>query len=441
MKTIFITSFHPLISRNILSTPTIDLLLQRGDTQIVVVIPDNKRKFFNEKIGRPGVIIEAIPRTNTSYDGFFRYLALAVLNTRSLAIKRKTELEGQGAFIARFIGGRPFWLAVIRTLERILYPRNFARELFLKYRPELVFATDVQNEEDVRLMRAASRRGVATIGMVRSWDNLTSKGLVRFIPDKLLVNNEIVKNEAIHYHYVPKEKIEVVGIPHYDFYINGERSSRDEFFKQIGGDPRKRLILFAPTGDRYLAANTVDRDVLEILRDSIPSDCQILVRFPPQDTVDFAGFENNGRVFFDRQTSTYTANPRKVEFTPEMEKHLADTLFYADVLVVGPSTMSVDAALFDKPIISIGFDGKEKREYYNSIRRYFDYNHQQAILKSGGVKYVTSALELQEALSLYLLNPQADAEGRKRIVREQCWRDDGKSSERVTDAILSSMSA
>ena len=36
---------------------------------------------------------------------------------------------------------------------------------------------------------------------------------------------------------------------------------------------------------------------------------------------------------------------------------LADSLYYSDVVISGPSTIMIDGAVFNKPIILINFDG------------------------------------------------------------------------------------
>lgn len=435
MKTVFVTSFHQLISRNILATPILDELLSRGDLQMVLLVPINKRLFFEDNYKRKNLIIESISKDFTWRDAFLRYLALAALNTRSLAIKRRTELRGSGSYFSEIIGNRPLFRRLIRKLDRWLAPRGRFAILLDHYEPELVFSTDVQNENDVRLMHEARDRGIPVLGMVRSWDNLTSKGIMRIFPDTLLVNNDLVKEEAIRHSGMPQEKIAVVGIPHYDFYLTEPRTSRKEFFRKVGADPSKRLILFTPTGDRYLGQNTIDREVLEILRDNLPADCQILVRFPPHDTVNLGDFDPGGRIYSDRPTIPQTINPRKVELTREMDQHLADTIYHSSLVVSGPSTIAIDAALFDKPIILVGFDGRRSRPYLQSIRRYFDYEHQQPILRSGGARLAKSKEELLATIKAYLDDPGLDASGRKVIVKEQCAFTDGRSSQRVIEVL------
>ena len=48
MKTILITSFHPLISRNILFSPVLDLLRASG-VRVVVIGRTKKKEFFKKE--------------------------------------------------------------------------------------------------------------------------------------------------------------------------------------------------------------------------------------------------------------------------------------------------------------------------------------------------------------------------------------------------------
>lgn len=435
MKTIFITSFHPLLSRNILGTPILDKLLAREDIRIVLVVPEPKKLFFYKEFDQPRVFIAGVSRNLTGRDGFFRYLTLALLKTTALDIKRRTELRGQGLWLSRLLGGNQIAQRFARWLDQRLMNQAFYADLFESYSPDLVFAADIQNEYDVRLVHEAKARGIPVVGMVRSWDNLAAKGLIRAWPDLLLANNDIVKADAVRLNRFPEEKVLVVGVPHYDCYLSEKRSGREDFFRRIGGDPQKRLILYVPTGDRYISSgHQLDRDVIRMITANLPPDAQLLVRLPPMDEVNLDGLPASNLVYFDRPHTRYF-DIRNTELDRDADRHLADTLYHADLLIAGPSTMAVDAALFDKPIILIGFDGYANRPYYESILRYYDYEHWQPVFRSRGVRLARSLEELKKWISVYLNNPTLDAGYRRKMVEEQSFKLDGQSSQRVVEAL------
>ena len=62
--------------------------------------------------------------------------------------------------------------------------------------------------------------------------------------------------------------------------------------------------------------------------------------------------------------------------------------------------------------------------------------HFQKVVRSGAVRIAQSSGEMVDLINLYLANPSHDAEGRRRIVAEQCEFTDGRSAERVAAEIV-----
>ena len=449
-KTIFITSFHPLISRNILATGLLGVISRSN--KVVLFVPDFKTKYFNEQFGGENIIVEGVDMALGFRDLFFRSLALAITDTNDLYIKRRARLHESkkflrflvSIFIARVAGGSSFVLRLVRFLDLALPAPTAFEPFFKKYKPDLVFATDVQNELDVRILQEAKKARVKTLGMVRSWDNLTSKGILRVLPDELVVHNETVKLEAIKYNFISPQKIKIVGIPHYDKYVLPPRISKQEFFKRFGFDLSKKLILYAPIGDRYIRDNQTDKYALETLSSL---EANILVRLPPTDTVsgleDFSaigGPASGGRktiVALDKTGFGFEGGGKKQsEISPEDDQWLASSLYFCDVLVTGQSTIVIDAAVFDKPAVIVNFDA-EARPYWDSISRYYDYEYYKKFRERTGIRLARNAEELLALARKYLQNPELDMEVRKKIIEDQVGLFDGRASKRLADVLLS----
>lgn len=432
-KTIFITSFHSLISRNILATNILNLLVEKG-YRIVILVPKIKEEYFLRKFTKNGIVIKGVDFEFGLREKILKYLSLSALNTTSLKIKRNTEMNGSGAFLSKVISNR-VGVAIIRFIEKVTYQHTIFQDLFAEYKPVTVFSTDIQSELDVALLNEAKRRSIKAIGMVRSWDNLTSKGLMRSVPDVLLVWNYIVMQEAIQFHYIKKDSITVIGIPHYDDYTTYTYSSKEDFCKKVGANPLKKIVLVIPIGDRYIRNNCVDRDVVDILDKELSDEYQILVRLPPGDYVRELETKKdiwkNNRVVFDR-SSTPFSNIKISELSKEDDIHLANTIKWSDIVVAGPSTAVIDAVYMDKPVILFAFDGYEEREYLDSIRRYYDYDNFVHIVKSGGVVLAQSIDVFKQALR----EPNKNLEGRKRLVKEQVVYTDGTATARLLKELI-----
>lgn len=449
MKTVFITSFHPLISRNILFTDIIPELLRRN-VRVVLPTPSYKEEYLKKHFGsRSGIHIAVVPYNKPSaflMGRLFKRLFQALLVAQNIKVYYRRKVLAQKGYFYRawykfvhFLGEFAWVRKAARVVLFYLSPSGFFVDALDAYRPDLLVVTDLHNENDVAFIQDAKRRGIPVVGIVRSWDHLTSKGLLKVIPEFIFSSNDIIKNDAIQFHGVPEERIKIVGIPHYDKYFRHTPCTREEFARRIGADPQKKFVLHAPFGSRYTANNTVDRDVIHCISKTLPSTHQLIVRFPPTDSVDVYDFTNPPlNVVYDRPGVHLSSNPSKFirnELTLEDDEWLRNTIYHSDVVISGLSTMTIDAAIFDKPVIIVGFDGYCKVPYDQSVRRYFEYDYFRPIFRSGGARLAESVEDFKKFLSLYLEHPETDADGRRRIVEEQCGFTDGKSSERISGMI------
>lgn len=448
MRTIFISSFNPFISRNILLTDVFRLIKKRSDVHTIIFVPDYKVGYFRKHFGSPGVIIEGINVNVTSrQDVLFSYLASSLLNTRTLRLHKKEKFfkdRKLSRFLVSWLLMRLFSRFVIakrfvRWLDLRILSANYFRGYFKKYKPDLVFATDVFNNHDVHLLAAAKTLGVFSVGMIRSWDNITTKGLFRVRSDRLIVHNEIIKKEVIKYENITGKDIFLSGIPQFDQYIMGKRRHRQEFFSKIGLDSKKKLILVSPFGKRF---TPYDWQVLEILKRArengdIPRNIQFLVRLPPQDEVDLGKFRPNELFFVDRPGHQFKKGVfRDTELDSDDMEWLADSLYHCDLIVSGGATLLIDGAIFDKPAILLYLDGWENPPYLKSVKRFLEYDHGLLLRESKGVSVVTTEKELIVSVNDYIVNPKRKSRERHAMAHEHCWRLDGRAGERIAKFIL-----
>lgn len=426
IRTILITSCHPIISRNILSTGIIEYFLRDG-FRVGLVVPASKEDYFKKTFKNEGVFIVKIEEPALKgINKILKYLSLSAIDTSTIRIKQITEMNGRGKY-SRYLFAKKFAIFIIRFIEKI----RFIKDINLESPPDIVFCTDIQNDIDINLLIWAQRKKIKNIAMVRSWDNLTSKGLIRVVPQKLIVWNDIMKSEAINLHRINQSIIEIVGIPHYDKYRNYNYSDKASFFKKIGLDMSKKIVLFIPIGDRYLKNNTVDRDVVDLLDKLLPCNYQILVRMPVGDYISELNnnpvISNDRIIIYDKIKSKFD-NIKMTEMDHDDDEHFAKLMFHSDLVVTGPSTCVIDAIYFDKPVVMFGFDGYQARSYYESIRRYYDYNNFQPIIHSRGVKLSLSVDEFIKDINEYIHNPSKDQFLRKKLLNLEVKITNGTST-------------
>lgn len=440
MRTIFITSFNPFATRNILFSDAFRILSQQPNLRLVVFCPDYKKDYFQEKFGRANVIIEGMKtEVVAKQDILFSYLGRSIIHTSTLSLHRREIFNRNKKFfnflISQFIvflGYLPFIKKIIRWLDLWTIASSRFGGYFDQYHPDLVFALDVFHLDDVHFLAEAKKRGIDTVGMVRSWDNITGKGLFRVKPNQLIVHNEVIKGEAVKYEDMAKKNILISGMPQFDFYFNYQPTNREAFFKSVGLDSRKTTILVAPHGSRFFK---YDWQVFEILK-TLPY--QFILRLPPNDKIDFPSFKPSENFFIEHPGITFQEGVyRDRELTVQDSQRLADEFKYCDLVVSYGSTVIIDAAFFDKPVVMIAFDGLEKKSYIESEQRYLKYSHMAKMLKTDCCWIANSQASLKEGIETYLKNPALHKEGRKKLLGQELWKLDGQSGKRIAEFIIS----
>ena len=100
------------------------------------------------------------------------------------------------------------------------------------------------------------------------------------------------------------------------------------------------------------------------------------------------------------------------------------------------STVAIDAAIFDKPVVNLDYDPGPERKRHAMIK---DVNHLwshfKPITESGGMWVVQNNDEMVEAVKGYLKNPSLHKEKRRWIAEYVCGYIDGRCGERMADAI------
>jgi hypothetical protein len=461
MKTIFITIPLGIVARNILRTDVFRILKSQKDLRIILIIPPKIDINFRKELEGNNVIIEE--RLKRVRAGIFRHFILypfmrnlVYTDTSRIFFKygktRHPEYRPM-RYILSLIFILP--LSKITILKRICrwvdfnffkrYDKEF-EDLFDKYKPSLVFVTALLNDPPVcrTLVRIAKRRRIPSVGMVKSWDQL-DKYLLITLPDTFIVWNDKMKNDLIKYQDFRSGEIVMTGIPQFDIYFqNNIFLSRKQYCQQMGIDPSKKILFFGSSGFVF----PYDDEFVDILQNiifqkKIREKVIILVRPHFHELIlktgRFDRFRNNNDypdVVLDKEERGSECflgawNPTKEEMI-----HLTNNLYHCDIMITAFSTLPLDAAAFDKPIINIAFDGLYKRSKVDSYLKHYKTAHYREVIKTRAVKLVYNKKELGIAINEYIKNPNLDWEGRERLRQKFCYRLDGKAGKRIAECLL-----
>lgn len=455
-KTIFLPIYNGIRAKNFFHTDTYHELIKDKNLRLVIVIPSSKLEYYQQTFPEPNVIFEPLDIVSEPWVG--RVLAEIAFNSLgTITVRFKQKLEyWKHKKLMRYIIKRAINIMLgpitplrgaIRWLDKVLVGIDpDVAALLDRYKPDLVLTPDIVFPLDRIFLRTAKRKGYYVIGLTRSWDNLTSKGIVQVLPDKLILHTTRMKKQAVELVGMPAQDIYVSGPPDYDRYFKPPGKTKEEFCREFGIDPKRRLILFGPFYDEYTGSAAV---MINALTDAVadgrlPNDIHFVLRYRPATPKMAPGELHPSEYITVTQPCSHyfrvkncAQTPTKDwEFSPQDVDLLAHSFFFSEMLINTFSTITIDAAALDKPIIGIRYDAKPDCLPLHSVVKIHDaHDHYSELERAGAVRLVYSNDELIDAINFYLKHPETDREGRKRIVREQIEFTDGLSGKRAADFI------
>lgn len=448
MKTIFITALTGLEIRNFLTSDFYRLIQARPDLRLVVFVDRAKYEFCKDKFARANCVIEPVVDIGTARRPLRRFLntiAYASIASPTIEFRQRRAYLNGGSFWGYWakhfiwlLGHSRLWRALLRGAEWYFFRDDkLWAPYFEKYSPAVVLGTSLTLNEDTAMLKHARRRGIPIVGMVRSWDNLTSKTFLRIHPDLLLVQNPHMVEEAVNLADMPKDRIRVVGFPQFDYYLNPDwHISKEELGRLWGVDPQKRWVVYFTGG---LPLSVLDKrdytdHVLMLLgaceRGLLGQAISVLVRVHPNDDI----------ILREKASQVPKLDFGKgFDFSWDDTKLLLNLLRSSDVTVNLGSTIALEAAIFDRPLVLAAFDGydEEKLPWQNRLSVTLSNTvHYCDVEKTGGAWRVENEKDLIRAVKTYLENPTLHSEGRKKIV-DTLVGPVGGASQRILEHTLS----
>jgi hypothetical protein len=255
--------------------------------------------------------------------------------------------------------------------------------------------------------------------------------------DRLIVWNDLMKAQAVELHGYRSDEVRVAGTPQWDLYFKPRQStSREAFFSGVGADPSRKLVTLTTTPhELYAHHGHVLRVLVRAMEEGRwPYPAQILVRLHPRDDMShYEPFTRTPHVILEKpfRESVRAGDGLAVDITEGNQQHLADTLRHSDVVVNVASTIAIESAIFDTPVVNLAFDGDTPSTFARSARRYYRFTHYANITRQGAVRVAETPADLVSDVGRYLADPSLDRQGRRRVVLEQCQFLDGQSAERA----------
>ena len=320
-----------------------------------------------------------------------------------------------------------------------------AKKLVEKINPRLVVATYPVNLLEAKTLFAAKAKKIPTLLHLLSWDNITSKGRFPVAPDYFIAWGPIMYEELKAHYQTPDQRVFICGVPHFDHHIKiKEQNNYTAKLSKLGLAPDRPYLFVAMSAPRFAPREI---DIVEWLAKNIEADVfgkdlQLVVRPHPQN-VQGSMSKASWLKRLDQLQSKRVAidYPRlvksKIKWSMQKEDmdHLSNLLAGCSLCINSGSTVSIDALMLDKPVILTSFDGSDQLSYWKSARRLIDYTHLKKLVSLGGVQVARSYTDFQNKIQAYLSDPLLHMDERKATLTQQCFKNDGRSTERVVEAV------
>jgi hypothetical protein len=243
------------------------------------------------------------------------------------------------------------WLT---DLEDSIPPSRAIRRFLLQGGFDVVLLSPYifyQNTYQFDYAKCCHHLGIPVGFPVFSWDNLTSKGSVQILPDRIWVWNDIQKRELVRLHKVPAERVGVLGAWRFDkFSQMSPTCSRAEFCRTYGFDPERPLIAYlgsspaiAPDEGEFVSSWL---DKLRSEDDPLLAAASVLVRSHPRNLEAWKatdGITRHAHVAFQEPDSANLFEGQG----------LYDLLYHCHAAIGLNTSAMLEAAILRKPVHTI----------------------------------------------------------------------------------------
>ena len=242
----------------------------------------------------------------------------------------------------------------LTAFERLMPPSELMVDYLRAHAPDVVVLASLtySRSQQLDVLKAARVLNIPVAAAIMSWDHLSSKALLHVPPDRILVWNDVQKQEAVEMHGLPAERIVATGAQCYDqWFTRGPRLSKVEFCRTVGLRPDQPFVLWvhsalSPTPDPP-EPSLVLRWIEALRRSPNPRlrDIGVLVRPHPERSKEWSGVElgRYGNVAF------HGRNP----IDPKARDDYFDSIYHSHAVIGLVTSAFLEAAIVGRPVLTV----------------------------------------------------------------------------------------
>tara|TARA_B100000989_G_C19527446_1_gene467695 strand:+ start:2090 stop:3502 length:1413 start_codon:yes stop_codon:yes gene_type:complete len=465
MKTIFIVIYGNFTIRYFLLSGLYKKLSK--DFKIIILSEYSNDEKFIKKYKYDNVTFENLYLSkyqkfykSTIYKFFSKIRRLTLRSNKemyTIQIKEKFLIEDIKSFnikaklfywfciyFSRISNSFDFLRDLLIFLENKSFKTFYHQKIYDKYKPHAIIINDLGTIDHTNfIMREVKHNKVKIISLILSWDNLTAKGIGSIIPDYALVWNKIMYEEIIENHGLNEDKVKICGIPQFDMLIDNENYNFDIF----PFSSKDNKIIYYPTGSPSWFCDNVKNIalILDIIKNQLKNnDIKLVVRPHPayftrdkfiNEITEMKELQKLNSNIFYLNIPEFLVSSTSKEFTITDQNIHKFFVKKSNLILTSFSTMILEAAIFDKPVINIGFDKIRKLPHYQTHSICSNLVHLNKVLSYKFSPVAKKKSELIYYIINYLDNPKLDSEKRKKLFNDYININFGKSTTKISSEI------
>ena len=357
--------------------PVIRLLLQRGHDVILGLGEEKGSSPYLEDLvastGTGRVIVTGPPQWSEKIRRSSRWLPFAIDYLFFLApvfdqapYSRLKRARKTPEFVHRLIKRyrlRYGWrrraaLTWLRLVEEAVPATDELVEHFRLYQPDVLVVSPLLGADSHQLehVRAAKVLRIPSLYAVHSWDNLTSKGLIRLRPEGIAVWNQIQEREAVELHRQRRRRVFITGAYNFDdWFVAKPSMDRAAFLRRVDLPPDRALILYLCSALHFSKLQPEEAFVVEwvqrlrLCNDQRLAEAAVLIRPHPKRLDEFTDL----RIFGGDQAVAVWPREGELPVGEERKHTFFDSLYHANAAVALNTTAMIDAAVVGRPVYTI----------------------------------------------------------------------------------------
>ena len=355
-------------------------------------------------------------------------------------------LQARAAFVqlTRWLGASRRAVAWLeQTTDRLArHARDLepVRRQLRTINPDLIWSTVNISSLEQPYRFAARDLGIPIATSILSFDNLTSRGPLPRDDYYMVWGSSMKAHLARFYPEIDEQRMFVTGTPQFDFHRRPACLwPRERTLVALALPPRSRYFLYGASHAMLTPEEPllVSQLATQMARHPVLHRHVLVVRLHPLD--DPGRWAALVRDHPGVRLSAPFDNTSAVDgwALPSADDYarLTSSLIHADGCVNIASTISLDAAIVDRPVICVDFT-TEPDCPRDLLFAEYGTEHYAPLVASGGLRLARNWSELLDLMETAILDPSRDRERRARMVAVECGPVDGRAGQRVAQTLI-----